>query len=99
MTWRLALDKQRGDRRRAVRETEHARLADPHFVPETDRPHRAADLWQAIDALPEKFRLVVVLAHMDGHPISEVAALLNVPEGTVKSRLFLARQRLKVLLS
>jgi RNA polymerase sigma-70 factor (ECF subfamily) len=99
MTWRLSLDKQRGDRRRAVRETEHARQADRHYVAEPDRPNRDADLWQAIDALPDKFRLVVVLAHIDGHSIGEVAALLNVPEGTIKSRLFLGRQRLKALLS
>jgi RNA polymerase sigma-70 factor (ECF subfamily) len=48
--------------------------------------------------LPEKLRVVVVLANMQEHDVAEVAALLDVPEGTVKSRLFLARQRLKELL-
>ena len=56
---------------------------------------RASHLWAAIDALPEKLRIVVVLAAMDGHDIREVAALLDVPEGTVKSRLFMARKKLK----
>jgi RNA polymerase sigma-70 factor (ECF subfamily) len=56
---------------------------------------RASQLWAAVDSLPEKLRLVIVLAVMDGHDIHEVAALLGVPEGTVKSRLFTARQQLK----
>jgi RNA polymerase sigma-70 factor (ECF subfamily) len=56
---------------------------------------RAAQLWQAIDGLPEKLRLVTVLAGIEGHDVKEVGLLLGLPEGTVKSRLFLARQRLK----
>jgi DNA-directed RNA polymerase specialized sigma24 family protein len=36
-----------------------------------------------------------VLASIEGHDLAEVAALLGLPVGTVKSRLFLARQRLK----
>ena len=42
--------------------------------------------------------MVTVLAGIEEHDIREVALLLGVPEGTVKSRLFLARQRLKELL-
>jgi len=56
-------------------------------------------LWNAIDGLSEKLRVVVVLAGIEGHDIREVAALLELPEGTVKSRLFLARQQLKDALS
>lgn len=52
-------------------------------------------LWTAIDALPDKLRVVVVLSTIEGHDIREVARLLNLPDGTVKSRLFLARQPLK----
>jgi RNA polymerase sigma-70 factor (ECF subfamily) len=55
-------------------------------------------LWAAIDALPDKLRIAVVLANIEEHDIGEVARLLDLPEGTVKSRLFLARQRLKELL-
>jgi RNA polymerase sigma-70 factor, ECF subfamily len=60
---------------------------------------RAEHLWNAIEALPEKLRLVVVLAGIEGHDMHEVSALLDVPEGTVKSRLFLARRQLKERLS
>jgi RNA polymerase sigma-70 factor (ECF subfamily) len=52
-------------------------------------------LWRAIDALPEKLRVVIVLATIEGHDMEQVGALLRIPAGTVKSRLFLARQRLK----
>jgi DNA-directed RNA polymerase specialized sigma24 family protein len=40
-----------------------------------------------------------VLAAIEGHDLREVSALLQVPEGTVKSRLFLARRRMKDWLS
>ena len=56
------------------------------------------DLWAAIDALPDKLRVAIVLANIEEHDLGEVARLLDLPEGTVKSRLFLARQRLKELL-
>jgi RNA polymerase sigma-70 factor (ECF subfamily) len=56
-------------------------------------------LWRAIDALPEKLRLVVVLVNIEGHDVAAAAELLRLPAGTVKSRLFLARQKLKELLS
>ena len=55
---------------------------------------RSAQLWRAIDLLPEKLRVVVVLGAIEGHDIREIARLLGVPEGTVKSRLFLARKGL-----
>ena len=102
MTWRLAIDRQRNDRRRSAREQAHAA---PSILPtETtaqavDARERAEHLWAAIDALPEKLRLVVVLAGIEGHDMKEVAALLDVPEGTVKSRLFVARKQLREQLS
>ena len=96
MTWRLAIDRLRSDRRREVRE-----LAQVNTVPEVSAEQtvegrrRSVELWRAIDALPEKLRIVTVLASIEGHDLTEVAALLRLPVGTVKSRLFLARRRLK----
>jgi RNA polymerase sigma-70 factor (ECF subfamily) len=49
---------------------------------------------RALDALPEKLRLVMTLAAIEGYNTSEVAKLTGLPEGTVKSRLFLARKKL-----
>jgi len=60
---------------------------------------RAELLWRAIDDLPDKLRIVIVLGSIQGHDIRELATLLELPEGTVKSRLFLARQQLKERLS
>jgi RNA polymerase sigma-70 factor (ECF subfamily) len=93
MTWRLALDRRRGDRRRLVREDT---LHRPDVVgPDVEANERAALLWRAIDTLSGKLRVVIVLAAIEGYDVREVAATLELPEGTVKSRLFLARQQLK----
>jgi len=99
MTWRLAIDRQRSDRRRAAREAVRAdAIARPTVADEMESRERADRLWRAIDALPDKLRVVIVLANIEEHDIGEVARLLTLPPGTVKSRLFLARRRLKELL-
>ena len=94
MTWRLAIDRWRSDRRRAAREeavdVDRPATAEQEAVARD----RAAHLWKAIDALPRKLRIAIVLASIEEHDVREVARLLGVPEGTVKSRLFLARKAL-----
>jgi RNA polymerase sigma-70 factor (ECF subfamily) len=70
-----------------------------HASHDADARERAAALWDAIDALPDKFRIVVVLANMEGHSLADVGALLGVPEGTIKWRLSEARRQLKEQLS
>ncbi len=100
MTWRLALDRQRAERRRLARDTAHTGGA-PAMTVAHDGPAerlRADELWQAIDSLPDKLRVVIVLANIEGHSVADVGSLLGVPSGTVKSRLFHARRRLKELL-
>jgi RNA polymerase sigma-70 factor (ECF subfamily) len=95
MTWRLALNRARADRRRGAREE-----VPPGQQPSVNAEdivvsnERAVHLWRAIDALPPKLRETVVLASIEGHGVSDVARLLGVAEGTVKSRLFHARERL-----
>jgi RNA polymerase sigma-70 factor (ECF subfamily) len=101
ITWRLALDCRRGSRRRTSRED--AAASEPiHQAPDAEAGvlarERSGRLWAAIDALPEKLRVAVVLSAIEGHGIRDVAALLAIPEGTVKSRLFDARKRLQELL-
>jgi RNA polymerase sigma-70 factor (ECF subfamily) len=94
MTWRLAIDRWRSDRRRAARE-EAVDVPRPATVEqEAVARDRAAHLWKAIDALPGKLRIAIVLAAIEEHDVRDVARLLDVPEGTVKSRLFLARKAL-----
>ena len=94
-TWRLALDHRRGALRRAARELQHLAERSVSTEESAMAEERAAQLWEAIEALPEKLRLAIVLSSIEGHDIRAVARLLELPEGTVKSRLFLARQQLK----
>jgi RNA polymerase sigma-70 factor (ECF subfamily) len=94
-TWRLAIDRWRAERRRIAREqsieepTTHETNEDLALSRE-----RASHLWRAIDALSDKLRVVVVLSAIEGHDVGDVARLLRLPEGTVKSRLFNARKSL-----
>ena len=53
------------------------------------------EVLRAIDALPETFREAVVLSDVEGMSYQEMARILKVPVGTVKSRLFRARQMLQ----
>lgn len=53
------------------------------------------DLEAAIDELPEEFRTVVVLADVHGFKYREIADALDVPIGTVRSRLARARARMQ----
>jgi RNA polymerase sigma-70 factor (ECF subfamily) len=53
------------------------------------------EVLRAIDALPEVFRETVVLSDVEGMSYQEIARILDVPVGTVKSRLFRARHMLQ----
>jgi len=95
IVWRLSLDRIRASRRR-----ERYELAAPPSPPGSSVEDEAAArefrrrVDRAMDELPERLRIVVILAAMQGHSTREVAELLGVPEGTVKSRLFQARKAL-----
>jgi RNA polymerase sigma-70 factor, ECF subfamily len=93
-TWRLAIDRIRTDKRRAIREMAVQSEPDASAEQLASAQERARRLWTAIDELPEKLRIAIVLASIEGHDVGEVGRLLDIPEGTVKSRLFLARKQL-----
>src|SRR5262245_28763579 len=101
MVWRMALDLRRGDRHRRSREdcvaSSDGAIAPSHEL-QFIEDERSRRLWAAVDALPESLRLVVVLTSIQEHSVKEVSLLMELPEGTVKSRLFTARQRLQELL-
>ncbi len=93
--WRLSLDRLRAATRRERREQASIPAGcwdDAEAVAASREFER--HVGAALDKLPEKLRLVMVLAAIEGYNTKEVAALLDVPEGTVKSRLFLARKRM-----
>ena len=53
------------------------------------------EILRAIDSLPEEYRIAVVLSDLEGLPYAEIAAVTEVPVGTVKSRLFRGRRQLQ----
>ncbi|MDO5423804.1 MAG: sigma-70 family RNA polymerase sigma factor [Eubacteriales bacterium] len=58
-------------------------------------PDRYSELYQAILELPEELRVSVTLYYLEGFSVKETAEILQVREGTVKSRLSRARGKLK----
>ncbi len=52
-------------------------------------------LREALLALPEKYRLPILLYYLEGYSLRQVAQMLRVPENTVKTRLSRGRQQLK----
>jgi RNA polymerase sigma-70 factor (ECF subfamily) len=91
----------RGRRRRGVREIAASDLADPVDVVPGRGPgpdERAASLdaiERAFERLAAPERALLVLHHLERQPLAQVAATLDLPVGTVKSRLFAARQSLE----
>lgn len=75
-------------------------------VPDTAAgPERASEdaddarlLRTAIDALPDRYRAVVVLYHLQGNAYGEIATILGLPLGTVKTHLFRAKLLLRTAL-
>lgn len=56
------------------------------------------DLYRAIGELKEKDKICVLLFYMEDYTVAQIADVLDIPEGTVKSRLNRARLRLRELL-
>ena len=98
ITYRLALDRLRSSKRREQRHTFWSQPAHQPRAATTEELAASnefqAHLDRALEELPEKLRLVLLLAAMEGHTIDEIAAMLGIPAGTVKSRIFFARKQL-----
>jgi RNA polymerase sigma-70 factor (ECF subfamily) len=97
-SYRLALNNRRARQRALVRDEAAARIQYPGV---SDDPHGfvAAKIDErrlraAIERLPEKLRAVLLLCAVDGLGARTVSAALHIPEGTVRSRLHLARKQL-----
>lgn len=76
--------------------------ASPGLVSPQERPEQAVErrelqraIQQCLDGLPADFRVVVVLSDIQGFDYAEIAAVVEAPLGTVKSRLARARLRLR----
>jgi RNA polymerase sigma-70 factor (ECF subfamily) len=89
-------------RQRYVR-AEHQELVDdqPEMATAASQEHnlQVRDLWRALELLPEPQRQVVLLVGLEGMNYKKVAAVLEIPVGTVMSRLHRGRETLRRLMT
>ncbi len=95
ISFRLALDRVRSGKRREQRETLWSQTSSRATTEDLAASSEfQSHLDRALDELSPKLRLVLLLSAMEGHTTEEVAAMLSIPAGTVKSRLSFARKQL-----
>jgi RNA polymerase sigma-70 factor (ECF subfamily) len=93
MAWRIALDQRRRNGKRPVEpDISAADKNAEQMLIETDRN---ALVWRLIDALPDDLRQPLALSTVDELSSVEIANVMGIPEGTVRTRLMRARQILK----
>jgi RNA polymerase sigma-70 factor (ECF subfamily) len=89
-------------RRRALRRTEEVPAGAPDPGPSPERAADRALLREALDralaTLPERRRMALVLHDAEGYVHEEIAAMLDVPVGTVRSDVFHARRAMRAAL-
>lgn len=88
-------------RRKRYSNDELPERADPSAGPESEAiaNDEAKRLRAAIAQLPEKYRTVITLYHLQGRQYEEIANVLGVPMGTVKTHLFRAKEQLRRILN
>lgn len=81
----------------ALDEDIETRPADAEGGPERVRERSSAReiLWNALERIGDEHREILVLKELEGFRYNEIAGILDIPEGTVASRLFHARRALK----
>ncbi len=91
--WRLSADR----RRRQKKDVEVPELTD--YAPDPERALLSADLnarvARLVDALPEELRQPLVLSGIEDMTSPEIARVMGIPEGTVRTRIMRTRQLLK----
>lgn len=81
------------------------RRRNRRMLPMAEMPEARTDaaeispLLEALCALEERYRLPIQLHYLEGYDLKEVAAMLHLPQGTVKSRMARGRTRLKDMLN
>jgi len=100
ITVNAALDRRRTRRHESRMEELSPNLSDgrPALDQEASDQERARLLQEALGRIPGHYRAPLVMAHIEGLPLDEIARVLDLPEGTIKSRLFRARALLKEII-
>ncbi len=105
--YNLFIDEQRRFARRRMLMVEEGELPGDGLagMPGTDDPARDHEQWQrferldaALSQLSREHRIIVLLHDTEGYKLDEIHVLMDVPVGTVKSRLHRARARLREIL-
>jgi RNA polymerase sigma factor (sigma-70 family) len=80
--------------------TYNIEIPDLTYYPEKEimRNERSSIIKVAIDELPEKYKTVILLRHSEELSYEEIAVMLKIPIGTVKARIFRAREMLNKFL-
>lgn len=75
----------------------HHEIRDETLTPEKDFlfSEKKKRIQQTIDALPERYRTAIILRHREERSYEEISEILKIPLGTVKARIFRAREILK----
>lgn len=68
------------------------------YVPAAVQQESPTPLLDALRQLEDRYRLPIMLHHIEGYEVADVAAMLHLPQGTVKSRLARGRAKLRTLL-
>lgn len=91
--YRIVMREAASIRRRVERAHEEIRVED-------EEPDAATsiDVWRALESLPQSLREIVVLRFFEDLSSREIAAILRIPDGTVRFRLMMAKRRLRPLL-
>lgn len=98
-TWliRILINECRGILRR--RKNDAAPYCDAMDAGYREETVQDIHLHRCILALPEKYRMPLLLHHLEGYRLDEISRMLDVPQAMVKSRLHQARKKLRTLLT
>lgn len=91
--WRIAVDRRASRARREVAVSRNCEALTPEMSAMASQRHFAVH--RLIDALPEELRVPLALSTVDEMTSTEIAGVMGIPEGTVRTRLMRARQILK----
>jgi RNA polymerase sigma-70 factor (ECF subfamily) len=75
--------------------TEHLAAEEIDVEEQLMEEEERRQLWRTINNLPDKLRIPLLLYYMEEQSVSEIAKMLSLPQGTVKSRLYQARKLIK----
>lgn len=84
----------------SLKSKEHSQVPYEEYLEseKADDKEDYSELYMAIQNLPERIRITIVLYYVDGYSVEEIKQILGIPTGTVKSRLAKGRKLLKIKL-